>query len=362
MSAAPSDPPARSRPGAELAIGATAFLALLAEGGLAALLLERAAPAVVVLAGHLAVIGLLVGAALLQRRAGGRSLPLFVLLAASTIFFGPLGAAGTFLVVVLRYIFPAGDQTFESWYRSLFPEDEVEDEQRLAALLNRAAGQEGEVSIGPLFDILSHGTRPQKQIAIAVMTRSFHPVFAPALRMALRDSDNAIRVQAATSMTMIENNFMKRAVALEKAAREAPESAEALKAVAVFNDDYAATGLLDPLRERRSRRTALDTYLKYLELRPGDGPARLAVARLLIRRKRYAAACAVLERCQHDGLFTPNMAPWYMECLFHLRRYAELRRYACTHAGEVDQLDRFPIRVVEMVRLWADDQSAEKAA
>jgi hypothetical protein len=314
------------------------------------------------LAGHLLVVGLLVGAAALHRRGGGRSAPLFVLLAISTTFFGPLGAAGSFLVVLLRFIFPADDQTFEAWYRALFPEDDVEDEQRLAALLNRAAGQAGEVSIGPLFDILSHGTRAQKQIAIAVMTRGFHPVFAPALRMALRDSDNAIRVQAATSMTTIENSFMKRAVTLEKAAREAPESAEALKAMAVFNDDYAATGLLDPLRERRSRRTALDTYLKYLELRPDDGAARLAVARLLIRRKRYAAASTVLERCQRDGLFTSNMAPWYMECLFHLRRYAELRNYARAHAGEVGQLDKFPIRVVEMARLWAGDRPAESAA
>jgi polysaccharide biosynthesis protein PelE len=360
VSATPAEAAPRRR--AEPVAGAAAFLALAAEGALATLVLERMAPVALVFAGHLAVVALLAGVAFAHRRVGGRSTPLLILLAITTAMFGPLGAAGSLLVFVLRLVFPADAEGFEAWYRALFPEDEVEEERRLASLLDRVAGQEGEVSIGPLFDILSHGTRAQKQIAIAVMTRGFNPVFAPALRMALRDADNAIRVQAATSMTTIENNFMKRAAALDKAARAAPDSPEALKAVAQFNDDYAATGLLDPLRERRSRRTALDTYLKYLKLVPGDGPARLAVARLLIRRKRYGVAAAVLERCRHDGLFTPNMASWYMECLFHLRRYPELRRFAHAYLGDVAQLDQFPIRVVEMVRLWAGEGLAEKAA
>lgn len=359
MSATPSK---AAQPRVEPAAGAAAFLALMVEGALATLVLERMAPVVAVFAGHLVVVALLAAVAFAHRRAGGRSTPLFMLLVVTTAVFGPLGAAGSMLVFLLRLAFPADTQSFEAWYSALFPEDEIEEEQRLASLLDRVAGQEGEVSIGPLFDILSHGTRPQKQIAIAVMTRGFNPVFAPALRMALRDTDNAIRVQAATSMTTIENNFMKRAAALERAARAEPDSPEALKAVAQFNDDYAATGLLDPLRERRSRRTALDTYLKYLKLVPGDGPARLAAARLLVRRKRYAVAAAVLERCERDGLFTPNMAPWYMECLFHLRRHPELRRFARSHLGDVAQLDKFPIRVVEMVRLWAGEALAEKAA
>ena len=359
MSATPAD---TTQARGEVAAGITAFLACAVEGTFAVLVLERMVPIAIVLAGHLVVVAVLAALAFTQRRAGGHSTPLFVLMAITTALFGPLGAAGSLLVFLLRLAFPPDSQSFEAWYRALFPEDEVEEERRLASLLDRVAGQEGEVSIGPLFDILSHGTRAQKQIAIAVMTRGFNPVFAPALRMALRDTDNAIRVQAATSMTTIENNFMKRAAALDKAARAEPDSPDALKALAVFNDDYAATGLLDPLRERRSRRTALDTYLKYLKLAPSDGPARLAVARLLIRRKRYSVAAAVLERCQHDGLFTSNMAPWYMECLFHLRRYPELRRFAHSHLGDVAQLDQFPIRVVEMVRLWAGEGLAEKAA
>jgi hypothetical protein len=51
-----------------------------------------------------------------------------------------------------------------------------------------------------------------------------------------------------------------------------------------------------------------------------------------------------------------------MECLFHLRRFAELRSFADSHLGDVAQLDRFPIRVVEMVRLWAGHGLTEKAA
>ncbi|MFO0996107.1 MAG: hypothetical protein U1F33_05430 [Alphaproteobacteria bacterium] len=251
--------------------------------------------------------------------------------------------------------------SFDEWYRALFPEegDEADDLHAVEKMAQNVIAGDGRVSIGPLLDVLSHGTRPQKQVAIGVFTRRFHPAFAPALRMALRDSDSAIRVQAATSMTLIENNFLEHAMELERAAAEEPNAPERLRAVAKHHDDYAHTGILDPLRERRSRILALRNYLKYLRLNPNDGECRLATVRLFYHRKRYAIASRWIEQCMDDGIFTINMAPWYMDCLYKLQRFADLRAFTKKYATELSRLDLFPIRVMETARLWSSDEVTE---
>ncbi len=79
MSATPSE--VTPQPRIEPAAGAAAFLALVVEGALAILVLERMAPVILAFAGHLVVVALLAAAAFVHWRACGRSTPLFVLLA-----------------------------------------------------------------------------------------------------------------------------------------------------------------------------------------------------------------------------------------------------------------------------------------
>ena len=302
---------------------------------------------------HAAISAALWAAAIGQSRRPGGATPGMVLVALATTLFGPFGPAGALLSVGVRAVTFRADSSFEEWYAALFPDDPAPDSSRTMEGLAARADADGTVAIGPLMDVLSHGTRPQKQIAIAVLTRNFHIAFAPALRLALRDADNAIRVQAATSMATIENGFMKRAQALERAVREAPASAERLKALARHHDDYAATGLLDPVRAGRSRFAALRCYFRYLKLEASDIEARHAVARLLMRRRRYAFAAHWLELCRRDAMFAPNMAPWYMECLYRRERYADLRAFVRERSDELERLDIFPVRVVEAARLWS---------
>ncbi len=345
-------PPAASR-AALLVDACWAGVALAVEGTLLWVVFGLGLDPWLAIAVHAGLVGVLGWVAARPRRSGASISPGLALLAIGTAFLGPLGPMGVLLSVAIRATMYRSDSSFEEWYAALFPEDDAPDEAHTMEGLAARAAVEGAVNIGPLMDVLSHGTRPQKQVAIAVLTRNFKTVFAPALRLALRDADNAIRVQAATSMATIENNFMKRAQALEAAVKAAPGAADRLKALARHHDEYAATGLLDPVREARSRRAALSGYFDYLRLSPQDREARLAVARLLMRKRRYAFAARWLELCRRDGMFTLNMAPWYMECLFRSARYADLRAFAREMGVELERLDLFPVRVVEAARLWS---------
>lgn len=340
--------------------GLSALLVVLVESGLWVGIDHRLFGVATAIALHIVVIAAILAFAVLSRRRQGQLSPVLVLLALSTALLGPVGALGTLFTCAVRNLTNRDEGRFEDWYRALFPEeDEVDEVHSVEALAKNVIAGSGRVSIGPLLDVLSHGTRPQKQVVIGVFTRNFHPAFAPALRRALDDADSAIRMQAATSMAMIENDFLKRATTLERAMTEKPNDPDRIKALARHHDDYAHTGLLDPSRARHSRVVSLRSYLKYLRLNPGDSECRLAAARLFYHRGRYAIAAAWIERCIRDGVFTINMAPWYMDCLYKLRRYAELRRFAKQHSVELSRLDLFPVRVMETVRLWSSDGALE---
>jgi hypothetical protein len=340
--------------------GLWALLALSAEFGLWMSVYRQVLDIAAAVILHVIVVAVIGASIELMRRRHGQVSPLLVLLALSTALMGPVGTIGTMLTCIVRNSASRESASFEEWYSGLFPEEvEVGERHAVEKLAENVIAASGRVSIGPLLDVFSHGTRTQKQLAIGVLTRKFHPSFAPALRIALNDLDSAVRVQAATSMTVIENEFLKQTTALEQAVADAPGAPEAIKALARHHDDYAHTGLLDPLRERRSRMVALKSYFKYLRLNPNDGACRLAAARLLYHRKRYAMAATWIEQCIQDGSFTANMAPWYMDCLYKLRRFAELRVFTRQHQEDLSRLDLFPVRVMETARLWSSDDIGE---
>jgi hypothetical protein len=281
-----------------------------------------------------------------------------ILLTFATAFLGPVGAAGSLLTAALYLAAYRTATPFSEWYRALFPEDDdlagrMLDE-RLTALAAKDADQG---SVTPFLALLSYGSRLQQQQAITLMTRKFHPAFAPALRLALRHSDNAVRVQAATAVATIEDDFLRQTNALADEAAKDPDDPERLLAAAIHYDDYSHLGLLDAEREKRSRGSALKAYLDYLGDMPQDVVVRLAVGRLLLRGGRYEKTAEWFALCVEEGQWTPRMIPWYMESLYRLGRLEDVRRLAKLHYEELTQLDQYPLNVVDTVHLWATAQS-----
>src|SRR5215213_5341249 len=97
------------------------FGAVCVELGITGAGLRSLAPPSSLLLAHLAVCGVLGGAAAVLYRCGGRD-PAFLLLVVSTATLGPLGATGAGLGAALRWVFARRASPFERWYASLFPE------------------------------------------------------------------------------------------------------------------------------------------------------------------------------------------------------------------------------------------------
>jgi polysaccharide biosynthesis protein PelE len=332
----------------------------LALAGLSVLVLELTALTLALVPGRMLWAGLAIHVAAAiataiwvgRLRAAGGDLRFPLLLLSTTVVLGPAGPAGMLVTVVLQRWFARSATSFESWYASLFPEESGNAGPAGYEWTAPPQSAQDEASVIPFMDILSFGSRQQRESMIALITTRFRPEFAPVLRRALSDSNNAIRVQAATAMTMVENSFLERSMDLTNAAKQSPGNPETLLALARHFDAYAFAGILDDQRERDNREKATQAYLKYLALKPNDLTAMAELGRILVRSGDYAEALAVLGRPVDDGTASPPILLWYMESLYGLGRYDELRRLTRTCQPRLESGDSLPVEVGEVVKLW----------
>ncbi|MCB1740668.1 MAG: hypothetical protein KDK91_09880 [Gammaproteobacteria bacterium] len=266
---------------------------------------------------------------------------------------GPLGAFVCLAGVVAQLWFKRTAQPFEAWYSELFPEEQHDLAENLYADLTRTLHRlSGPQDVVPFIDVIRHGTRVQKQLAIGLMSRHYRREFATALKEGLADSDNSVRIQAATAIANIENRFYEQLQALRERVEEEPE-AQTILALARQYDDYAFTGLLDGDREARNRDEALAGYRRYLQMQPNDVRAHMAVVRLLVKMDRAEEALLTIDGIPTQIASADELAAWRMEALYKVRRFEEIRDIARALIAAERPERPLPAVFADSVRLWA---------
>jgi tetratricopeptide (TPR) repeat protein len=212
-------------------------------------------------------------------------------------------------------------------------------------------------------DVIKRGSESQKREAILKMTQFFHPDFGSVIKMALReDSSNVVRVQAATAITKIKNNFFSQLMALEKLRRKYPDKNEILLAIASVYDDLAFSTILEPEQESEARQLALKFYEEFRAHRPNDKRLHYLIGRLMMRQGRYEEAVRWFEGAMTSELIKLDIWVLYAECLYSLKRFDELRRQARSNCDLVLQSRKYPDSICESVLFWSGRQSAGKVA
>jgi hypothetical protein len=307
---------------------------------------------VLVLHGAVVVLLALYTRVLMSRGEENRFALLLLMTTATT---GPFGPAGVILTVMLYFLFMRRAVSFEEWYETIFPTLFMSRSQRIYddIVVGRDESSKN-YSVIPFLDVLSFGNEQQKRQALAKMTSNFHPNFSPAFRKALLDDSNSIRVQAATAISKIENQFMERLIKLTELKERFPREPVVVMALAEHYDNYAYTGLLDADRERGNRQKALDHYLEYLELDPTKLEVRTHVGRILMRSKEYAKAADWFRKCADLGYRSDAMSQWQAEALFECKRYDELRRLSGNlRSDNATSASAQPLVVKEALGVWA---------
>ena len=208
--------------------------------------------------------------------------------------------------------------------------------------------------------MLEFGSLHQKQALITLINQAFQPAFGPILKRALSDDNNAVRVQAATAMNRIENDIHRKTVDLTGRLERNPADPAGLLALARHYDSYLYSRILDVRREAEVREKALDAWNRYLAVRPDDAQARIAANRLMLRSGLCSEAASSLKELMDSGTMTARVRFWYMECLYRLGRYEELRACASAAVGPADETegDTLSAEARGALEFWAGKAAA----
>lgn len=278
-----------------------------------------------------------------------RSIALAVVVMTGT---GVLGVVGAALSLSVTWLLRHQHHTIDEWYGQLFPRFAPEAHAALWRRVGqRASDRRQPLEVIPFLDLLQHGTIPQKQSVISLISNAFRPAFASALRAALTDSQNVIRVQAATAIARLEHQFLEDTLRLEAQLKTDAVVLDDVMALAQHYDDYAFTGLLDAGREADCRDKALALYERARALAPDDGLIATRLGRLLLRLGRYEAAEAAL-RVAASKADDHESRLWLMECYFRQHRYGDLRRVAGEVRDGGTNIATWPVEVAPTLRLW----------
>jgi tetratricopeptide (TPR) repeat protein len=279
---------------------------------------------------------------------------LLQLLAASLPFFGPVAPVMLLLVYPVYLRFRATATPFDDWYRTLFPEAERPLSAQIYQSIMRNEVPRGDYSpVVSYMDVMRDGPVQQRIAVVASVARNFRPVFAPVLNAAIADDNPEVRVQAASAVAKLTDDFVGRVQALEAAVAAAPHESKRLRDLAQAYDEYAYTGILDAAMEQNNRLRALQLWIAYCEMEPKDRDAALAVGRLLMRLERYHLAAQWLESAFTEGRASRQAVLWYMEVLYELGRTDVLRRIAGQAVTDLAQDRKLSSNAVSAVQLWA---------
>ena len=128
---------------------------------------------------------------------------------------GPAGALAAAIMLPMVGKAGAGPDVLDAWYKRLREAGGVDP---ATALHDRvAAGRVLRLEAPPpsnFLDVIANGTLEERQTALGLMARRFHPDFAPALEAALRSPEPVVRVQAAAVVAHVRSDLKTKIAAL----------------------------------------------------------------------------------------------------------------------------------------------------
>ncbi|MDT8445673.1 MAG: hypothetical protein RRB13_02095 [bacterium] len=256
--------------------------------------------------------------------------PIFLLLLLIfTASMGPFGPMIILLSFIVFWRYSKERRSFADWFASLFPEEDLDETEELfQRILSGRDDLSEKGGIMSFQDVFVVGTLAQKRLALTKIAKHFRKDFAPALRMALTDESNAIRVQAATVAARIEQSFVSDLMRLTQQHKKQPTDAEVLLQLARQTDNYSYSGILDGERLEDMIQLTITYYQGYLELRPEDYQTRFILGRILLHHNQAEEAQNAFWACINEGgMDQPSVHVWYLQALFQLRDFWAIHEY-----------------------------------
>ena len=272
---------------------AAAVLAAIAEALLVVFAVSSGPNKLALLALHALIVATLTAILFWRRHAdqdGTTAVAMLLVIAVA----GPAGAAAALTMLLFSGTTNAGPHVIKAWYDRLA---DASGADPITALHDQvSAGREMRSSDVVRLDfrnVVKAGTLAEKQAALGLMARRFHPDFSPALNEALRSDEPVVRVQAAAVVARVRGDLRARiATLLDQRATQGtvvlPRSVELLAiADCPFVDAVAAARCREIAESDLRAALATPARVRFEALRASDDVA-LAIDQHLIQSERYS--------------------------------------------------------------------------
>ncbi|NGX57688.1 MAG: hypothetical protein K940chlam3_00582 [Chlamydiae bacterium] len=262
---------------------------------------------------------------LLLRGWGGRYTYLIALLVG---LMGPFGAGMGLVVLGLYVLDTFFVDSASNLIKELMPKMEKSKSEALYDRIQSGMeSPEVDVEVTPLKDIMKMGTRKQKLVAIEKVLQYYHPEFIPALKMAIVDEDNSVRVLAATAISSLEDHFHKRFIELEADCLHLPDDPETILRFADHCFEYAKFDIFEEGRLKAIREIAIEKYKEYLNLRPEDKHIFFQLGSLYFNNGNYELAQETIESLtKQPETFTQDVYLKLMDIYFHGKDFFKMHK------------------------------------
>ena len=271
------------------------------------------------------------------------------------LFAGCFGAFGAIMMMISHILFRQEAITFKEWVKFIYPRPTPTMGESIYDDIDLKVDEHPkQYDVLPFMDVMRLGTASQKREVINQIVHHFDPRYAPVLNEALKDNSLSVRTLAATSVVRIEKQLQQKEQKLEQVLQHHEQTPELLLATARFYDDYAFSGIIDSERKQRYIKQAYDFYQRYIRRRSNDMRAAAWVGRLLVRSGEQEKAANWLKQLVDEGHTDGYILSWYVEVLYNLRRFAELRKFVQSYGGKLEQVlhdDRF-MPLADTMQLW----------
>lgn len=231
--------------GVRVALVIAAAMASAVEAGAAGVLELLRLPVAWLVAVHCGVVaGLVLWLLRLEGRREDVRLPLVLTLA--TLVAGPIGAVLSLMLLPFAGLRPAKAALLDAWYRRIAEAASVDQAARVAA--DVATGRAIDISAPvprAFADVMESGTLAERQTALGLIARKFHPEYSAALDTALKSPEPVVRVQAAAVAAKVRRELQARVQALTDEAGKGDAQPGRAAAIAAELAAGLGSGLLD---------------------------------------------------------------------------------------------------------------------
>ena len=289
------------------------------------------------------------------------NIPVFALIIISLT--GPMGALTILIIIFAMSLTKRASTPFSEWYYSLFPDADESDVDALYDRLYHGLDDfSDKTNVVSFQDVIKLGTYRQKQEVISKIVNHYNPDFAETLQVAINDPQNAVRVQAATAISKVLDNYANLYDKLIEARQKYPKNHKVLVNLARHTYYYALCGLLDEQRTQMLLEESQEYFKEYLDLYPNDTSALYHQGSILLKQKKYNFALDSMIQC-FQNIESENIAPGmletYLNALFKLGKYDEIKSAVITWLPRLNPSDKKTLEVSEALSVWTTGVSHE---